>query len=412
MHPKSLSDWLSYIESQHPKNIELGLDRCSAVLDKLNYDRPQHKIFTISGTNGKGSTCTFLTHYLGLKKLSVGTFTSPHFVRFNERIAINGEPVSDTLICQAFEHIEMIRGDIALTYFEFNTLAAIYIFSNAKLDYWVLEVGLGGRLDSVNMIDADVAAVTSISLDHIDWLGNSLDVIAQEKAGIAREGKLLVSGVNNAPLTLQATAKEIGAIFKQKGEDFSFRLSDGTWSWQGNSQVVKGLSIPTLPVENAATVLAILSYSGFDLEFEVLEALMLDARLTGRYQTLMQSPHVVLDVAHNPEAAAELQRRLKSNGKSAIAVCGMLHDKDIDSVLTCLSEDFQQWFLADLDAPRGANSNQLAQYLNSNRVESFSNVGDAFDAAVKTAQEIDALVIVFGSFVTVADAITHYEKHY
>jgi len=348
---------------------------------------------------------------LGLKKCTVGTFTSPHFVHFNERIAINGEPVSDEIICQAFAHIEQIRGDIALTYFEFNTLAAVHIFSNAKLDYWVLEVGLGGRLDSVNMIDADVAAVTSISLDHIDWLGDSLDIIAQEKAGIARAGKLLISGVNQPPSSLKTTALNIGADFKQKGEDFSFQLDpNNTWSWQGNGHKIEGLPVPNLPVENAATVLAILSYSGFSLDFDSLKSLMLNASLTGRYQTLMQSPHVVLDVAHNPEAALELQRRLLRSNKKAIAVCGMLHDKDIETVLGCLKTNFDHWYLADLDAPRGASAEQLSQYLEN--YEMFANVGSAFDAAIKAASNEDALIIVFGSFVTVADCITHYQTHY
>lgn len=411
MHPKSLSEWLSYIESQHPNNIELGLDRCSAVLDKLNYDRPKNDIFTISGTNGKGSTCTFLTHFLGLNSLTVGTFTSPHFVRFNERIAIDGEPVSDEVICQAFSHIEEIRGDIALTYFEFNTLAAIYIFSNANLDYWVLEVGLGGRLDSVNMIDADITAVTSISLDHIDWLGDSLEVIAEEKVGIARRGKLLVSGVNNPPKSLAAKAQEIGANLKQKGSDFHFSLNtNSTWSWQGNGQTVTDLPIPSLPVENAATVLAILSYSGFPLEFETLSKLMLDAKLTGRYQTLMTSPNVILDVAHNPEAAQELQRRIEASNKDAVAVCGMLHDKDIESVLTCLKGSFKRWYLADLEAPRGASAAQLSQYLNVSK--EFENVAQAFDAAIEDVGTDDTNIIVFGSFVTVADCISHHEDKY
>ena len=412
MHPKSLFDWLSYIESQHPNNIELGLDRCSAVLAKLDYSRPKEKIFTISGTNGKGSTCAFLTHFLGLKSRSVGTFTSPHFVHFNERIAINGKPVSDDIICQAFEHIEDIRGDIELTYFEFNTLAAIHIFSAAKLDYWVLEVGLGGRLDSVNMIDTDIAAVTSISLDHIDWLGDSLEVIAQEKAGIARAGKLLISGVNQPPSSLQTTALKLGAIFKQKGEDYHFTVeSDNTWSWQGNGQLIADLIIPSLPLENAATVLALLSYAGFELDQKTLNNLMQNTRLTGRFQTLMSTPDVILDVAHNPEAALELQRRLISSNRKILAVCGMLHDKDIEAVLTCLKSDFEYWYLADLPAPRGASSTQLAQYINDN-YQQFDSVANAFDAAIVQAQKEDALVVVFGSFVTVADTITHHQNHY
>lgn len=410
MPAKTLSDWLSYIESQHPNNIELGLDRCSAVLAKLDYQRPSDKIFTISGTNGKGSTCAFLTHFLGQKKYSVGTFTSPHFVRFNERIAINGEPVSDEIICQAFEHIEAIRGDIELTYFEFNTLAAIHIFSNAELHYWVLEVGLGGRLDSVNMIDADVAAVTSISLDHVDWLGDSLDIIAQEKAGIARSGKLLISGVNNPPASLKATSSRIGALLKQKGEDFSFTQVDDTWSWQGNGQSLSGLSVPSLPIENAATVLALLSYSGFELDFDTINLLMQNASLTGRYQTLMTSPKVVLDVAHNPEAALELKRKLAESGQSAIAVCGMLHDKDIESVLTILKNEFQGWYLADLPGPRGASALSLSAHLD--EVNLFENVASAFDAAVSRAKDEGDLVIVFGSFVTVADCISHHQQNY
>jgi len=404
---KSLDDWLSYIESQHPSEIELGLERGASVLAKLNIVRPKEKIITVAGTNGKGSTCAMLTQYLQSQGHSVGTYTSPHFIDFNERITIDDRPCEDDLICQAFKVIETVRGDTPLTYFEFSTLAALWIFSQANLDYWVLEVGLGGRLDSVNMVDTDVAVVTSIALDHTDWLGDSLEVIAQEKTGIARAGKLLVSGVVNPPASLANTANGIGAVLRQKGTDFSYVKKGNVWSWSGNNVRFDDLPVPNLPIENAATVVAILSYMGLSPTKEALASLFHSAQLTGRFQKVSSEPLVYIDVAHNPEAATELANRIADFESAPIAVCGMLKDKDIASVMAILGSQFSAWYCADLKGIRGAKADELFTKLTHSYKQSFPSVAQAYDAAVAQAIEESRAVVVFGSFVTVTDYLQH-----
>ncbi|MEP0073269.1 MAG: bifunctional tetrahydrofolate synthase/dihydrofolate synthase [Marinomonas sp.] len=409
MAQRSLSSWLSYIESQHPSEIELGLDRGSEVLSRLNLSRPKCKVITVAGTNGKGSTCAMLTQYLCSQKHSVGTYTSPHFIAFNERIALNNSPCEDDLICQAFEVIEAARGDIPLTYFEFSTLAALWVFDQSELDYWVLEVGLGGRLDSVNMIDTDVAVITSISLDHTDWLGNDLDVIAQEKAGIARKDKLLISGVVTPPKSIAKTALQIGADLRQKGQDFHFLTSESSWSWSGSGLQYTDLPIPSLPLQNAATVIAILVFMGMKPSQDDLITLFKTAQLTGRFQKVASTPDVFIDVAHNPEAAIELAQRIKQFSKPPIAVCGMLKDKDISSVVKHLSSSFSSWFCCDLEGPRGSKGKEIADQVVANtsslesHVKAFSSVAEAFDSAIAKAKLEERSVIVFGSFITVSD---------
>jgi dihydrofolate synthase / folylpolyglutamate synthase len=410
----SLASWLSYIESQHPSEIELGLDRGNQVLARLllpgsKVSRPKKKVITVAGTNGKGSTCAMLTQYLCAQNYSVGTYTSPHFLVFNERIALNNAPCDDDLICRAFAVVEAARGDIPLTYFEFSTLAALWIFDQSELDYWVLEVGLGGRLDSVNMIDTDVAVVTSISLDHMDWLGDNLDIIAQEKTGIARKDKLLVSGVVNPPSTIASTALKIGAHLRQKDVDFAFKRSETSWSWVGNGIQYENLPIPSLPLQNAATVIAVLVYMGLVPTFADLTILFSTAQLTGRFQQVASSPDVYIDVAHNPEAAVELAHRISYLPCKPVAVCGMLKDKDIASVISHLASSFSDWFCCDLGGPRGAKAHELVKNISqyapnlSSQTNAFSSVHDAFDAALSKAKEERCAVIVFGSFVTVSD---------
>jgi dihydrofolate synthase/folylpolyglutamate synthase len=405
----SLSSWLSYIESQHPSEIELGLERGSKVLARLNLSRPKVKVITVAGTNGKGSTCAMLTQYLCTQNYSVGTYTSPHFLDFNERIALNNTSCDDDLICRAFEAIEVARENIPLTYFEFSTLAALWIFDQSKLDYWVLEVGLGGRLDSVNMIDTDVAVVTSISLDHIDWLGDNLDVIAREKTGIARKNKLLISGVVNPPSTIATTALDVGAHLRQKGIDFSFTSNQSEWAWAGNGVQFDNLPIPSLPLQNAATVIAVLVFMGLVPAQEDLVTLFRTAQLTGRFQQVASSPDIYIDVAHNPEAAVELARRVSHFSRQPVAVCGMLKDKDINGVMTHLAESFSDWFCADLAVPRGARADELVENIIqcspnlSSKVKAFGSVHDAFGAALTKAKEEQRSVIVFGSFVTVSN---------
>ncbi|NLQ18926.1 bifunctional tetrahydrofolate synthase/dihydrofolate synthase [Marinomonas sp. M1K-6] len=405
----SLASWLSYIESQHPSEIALGLDRGNKVFARLNLSRPKKQVITVAGTNGKGSTCAMLTQYLCSQHHSVGTYTSPHFLDFNERIAVNNAPCDDGLICRAFEAIEAAREDIPLTYFEFSTLAALWVFDQSELDYWVLEVGLGGRLDSVNMVDTDVAVVTSIALDHMDWLGDNIDVIAREKTGIARRDKLLISGVVNPPNGIATTAGEIGAQLRQKGVDFSFQRESDTWSWSGNGIQYENLPIPSLPLQNAATVVAVLVYMGLAPTSADLITLFSTAQLTGRFQQVASSPEVYIDVAHNPEAAIELAQRIGYLPRRPIAVCGMLKDKDIASVMASLADRFSAWFCCDLKGARGAQAVELMKHISQAssdsglQMQAFPSVRDALNEALSKAKAEQRAVIVFGSFVTVSD---------
>lgn len=404
MSAKSLADWLSYIESQHPSEIELGLERGQSVLDKLNLGRPKAKVITVAGTNGKGSTCTMLTRYLCNAGFNVGTYTSPHFLRFNERVSINGKECADELLCEAFAVIEEIRGDTPLTYFEFSTIAALWVFDRLELDYWVLEVGLGGRLDSVNMVDTDLAVVTSIALDHVDWLGDSIDVIGREKAGIARSGKPIISGVVNPPASIAEVAKELGAPLLQKHKDFTFTQYEDHWEWNGQNRSFNALPLPKLPLENAATVIAVLLQLEIEVTTELLASMFAQATLLGRFQLVESDPNLYIDVAHNPEAAQQLKSQISSLNTPVVAVCGMLHDKDIGSVMEILKDSFSEWYFIDLPGARGAKAAELARFVEQSN--SYRDISSALTAAKESAREQGATVIVFGSFVTVSEYLS------
>ncbi|MCO4784610.1 bifunctional tetrahydrofolate synthase/dihydrofolate synthase [Marinomonas atlantica] len=404
MSSTSLEGWLSYIESQHPSEIELGLARGQSVLDKLHLGRPKAKVITVAGTNGKGSTCTMLTRYLCDAGFKVGTYTSPHFLRFNERVSINGQECSDELLCEAFAVIEATRGDTPLTYFEFSTIAALWVFDQLELDYWVLEVGLGGRLDSVNMVDTDVAVVTSIALDHVDWLGDSIDVIGREKTGIARSGKPVISGVVNPPKSIAAVAKEIDAPLIQKHKDFTFTQSESSWGWSGLGRSFEGLPLPKLPLENAATVIAVLLKLDISVDVASLTRMFTEASLLGRFQRVESTPTLYIDVAHNPEAAQQLKQQVARLNTPVIAVCGMLKDKDISSVLETLKDSFSEWHFLDLPGIRGAKAAELAPYVSQSN--SYHDISSALTAARDSARQQGATVIVFGSFVTVSEYLS------
>lgn len=405
MTKRSLDSWLSYIESQHPSEIEMGLERGSKVLARLNLSRPKQKVITVSGTNGKGSTCAMLTQYLCQQGLSVGTYTSPHFINFNERICLNATQCSDELIIQAFSAIEAARENTPLTYFEFSTLAALWIFDHSQLDYWVLEVGLGGRLDSVNMVDTDLAVITSISLDHTDWLGDDLNVIAGEKAGIAREGKPLISGVVNPPANIANVASQTGAYLTQKNVDFFFEKKEAFWCWNNGTVNFENLPIPSLPIQNAATVIAVLLELGLSPCREELVELFSSVELTGRFQKVSTSPDVYIDVAHNLEAAIELSARIKELPKLPIGVCGMLKDKDIKSVVEHLEGSFSEWHCASLGGVRGAQGEDIIENLprDIRNATSHSSVKGAYQAALNHAKQNGVPIVVFGSFVTVSE---------
>lgn len=413
--PDTLDAWLERIEACHPSEIDLGLERIRQVAERLELDLGGSKVVTVAGTNGKGSTVTLLDSILRQAGYTTGVYTSPHFLRYNERIRIDGAEVSDTSICDAFVRIEQARGDISLTYFEYGTLAALLCFEKARPDVLLLEVGLGGRLDAVNIVDSDVAVITSIAIDHADWLGNDRDQIGREKAGVLRAGKPLVCGDPNPPASVREAAAVGQASLLVKGEEFSFSAADDTWAWKGpgrNGAVIafSNLVLPELPLTNAATVLQVLALLDVEVSPEQINAGLGVAKMTGRMQrlSLAGTGHsCVLDVAHNPEAAAYLANWLAAHpvkGRTCL-VLGMLADKDIAAVMELLAPQVDHWYLASLEGPRAASSTQLRELLPEGQVfDAYDDVETALDAARKQLQQDDRLIVA-GSFFTVSDAL-------
>ncbi|RTE67597.1 bifunctional tetrahydrofolate synthase/dihydrofolate synthase [Amphritea opalescens] len=418
VHFKTLAQWLEWIETNHPVDlIELGLDRLREVYERMHLDLSGSRIVIVGGTNGKGSTIAMLDQVLRDQGKTVGCFTSPHFLRYNERIKLAGQPVNDDLIVRAFTAIEQARGDVRLTYFEYNTLAALHVFAIEQPDVMLLEVGLGGRLDAINIIDADISVVTTVSVDHVDWLGDDRNQIGYEKAGIYRSGRPAVCGDPSPPQKLVDYADEIGATLFQRGRDFNLSdESDGRWLWQGeqlngNLLTVSGLPETTLPKANAATVLQVLNLLDMLPEPDCLRQSLSKARLTGRMQPLrVGEVDYTLDVAHNPEAAAYLAKQLGGRpvkGRT-LMVLGMLADKDIDQVLGCLQPVIDEWYLVTLNKPRGQTAAALREKLEAlgvtQAVHTYDSVKEALDAVAHDAKSDDR-VMVAGSFFTVSDAL-------
>lgn len=416
---ETLSQWLEWIEHNHPVDlIELGLDRLREVYGRMALDLSGSRKVIVGGTNGKGSTIAMLDQVLRDQGKTVGCFTSPHFLRYNERIKLAGQPVGDELIVCAFEAIERARGDVRLTYFEYNTLAALHVFAAEQPDVMLLEVGLGGRLDAINIVDADISVVTTVSVDHIDWLGDDRNQIGYEKAGIYRQGRPAVCGDPCAPQKLIDHATAIGAQLFLRGRDFNLSTeTNGGWLWQGeqlNGAVLTCSGLPeiALPRANAATVLQVLSLLGCLPEPAVLRRSLLNARLTGRMQTVtVDQIDYTLDVAHNPEAAAYLAAQLAGQpvkGRT-LMVLGMLADKDIDQVLACLQPVIDDWCLVTLDKPRGQKAQALADKLiqlgaADSCLSTYNNVAEALAWVACDANQDDR-VIIAGSFFTVSDAL-------
>ena len=417
---KTLADWLTHLESLHPKGqagIELGLERVARVKEKLG-QRAACPVITVGGTNGKGSVCAYLETILDRAGYRVGCYTSPHLLAYNERVKLNGRPASDEALCAAFAKVEAARGDEALTYFEFGTLAAWEVFAAAGVEAIVLEVGLGGRLDAVNIYDADVAVLTSIALDHTDWLGPTRDDIGYEKAGIARAGKALVCADPKPPQRLLDQVAAIGAELRLIGRDFGFeRAGDELNQWRYwsrlDGQIVKrsGLAYPGLrggiQLRNASAALAALDgvRVALPVSMGAIRRGLIEVELPGRFQVVPGQPAIVLDVAHNPEAAAVLADNLGTMGffATTYAVVGMLADKDIASTLAALKGKVEYWYLADLDVPRGAAATQLQTAVASlgGEVRLFASPQLAVAAAAEQAKDSDRIV-AFGSFHTVA----------
>lgn len=424
MTPGSLSEWLAYLEQLHPSAIDMGLERSQQVVQRLGLSRPAPRVITVTGTNGKGSTCAFVAGLLQAQGLKVGVYSSPHLLRYNERVQIQGVEASDAELCSAFAAVEAARGDITLTYFEMGTLAAFWLFEQAGLDAVVLEVGLGGRLDAVNLVDSDLALVTSIGIDHADWLGDSRESVAFEKAGIFRQGCPALCGDLDPPAPLLERADQLGCPLSLRGRDFDLVVNDRGWSWKGRDragQVVElpGLPLLDLPMENAA--LALQAYLLLDLPWqpEVMRAALLGTRIIGRLDRRVfrwngKTLNLLLDVGHNPHAAQFLARRMAQRpvvGKR-LAVFGLLSDKDLDGVVGELVSSVQGWAVAPLPTPRSRPAEQLQSALQNLGVEaaSYDSVAQALEAQCVNATADDE-ILLFGSFYCVAEALEWLARH-
>jgi dihydrofolate synthase/folylpolyglutamate synthase len=416
----SLNDWLLRLESMHPKAIDMGLDRVAAVAQVLGL-KFSCPVITIGGTNGKGSTCAMLESILLQGGYHVGLYTSPHLIHFNERARINGEIAGDEALCAAFEKVEAARRDISLTYFEFSTLAILLLFVEAGLDAVILEVGLGGRLDAVNIIDADVSIVTSVDLDHQDYLGDTREAIGFEKAGIYRAGRVAICSDPAPPASLIDHATKIGADLWLFGRDFNYSGDRQQWNYGGRSLRRNSLAYPSLrganQLLNASAALAALEALRDRLPLgaqEVRNGLVM-VELPGRFQVLPGRPQVILDVAHNPHAAATLAQNLDNMGffPFTYAIFGAMSDKDVLGVISHLKDKIDHWYLTGLPLDRAADTQYLADCLRQAGVKESTDKGaectirhfpspqEAFIEAKRIASENDRIV-VFGSFLTVA----------
>ena len=414
--PETLDGWLGLLEVRHGQSIQLGLDRVRAVRDALQL--PQTcPVFTIGGTNGKGSTCALLEAVLLAAGYRVGLYTSPHLLRYNERVRVNGRDVDDAALVDAFAEVERARGEIPLTYFEHGTLAAWVAFCRAGLDAIILEVGLGGRLDAVNVFEPDCAIVTSVAMDHMDYLGDSREAIGFEKAGIFRAGRPAICGDPLPPESLVAHANAIGAKLSVSGRDFGFSGDQNQWAfWIAGGSRRGGLAYPALrganQLLNAAAVMAACEAVRdlIPVPMQAIRQGFMLVELPGRFQVMPGRPTVVLDVAHNPQAAGVLNENLASMGffPETWAVIGMLSDKDVAGVVRLLRDRSDHWLVASLPGPRGLDAAKLAAILQevgvSGEIAEFDSPSAAYEVAVGRAAEGDRIVI-FGSFLTVADVM-------
>ncbi len=414
-----LDQWLDHQQRQHPNAIALGLDRVRVVAQRLGLSRPARHVITVAGTNGKGSTVAFIEAIARAAGLRVGAYTSPHLLRYNERVRIDGSDASDADLVAAFERIEVARmadGEpIPLTYFEYGTLAALSLFEQAKLDLAILEVGLGGRLDAVNIVDADVAVITTVDLDHQDWLGADREAIGLEKAGVMRAGKPVVLGERDPPSSVLQHAYRIGASAIRASCDYLVDEADGGWRWREPGYEI-GLPEPALdaPAQRANAAAAIASLRALPLQIPdaaIVEGVR-SARLPARMQRIVHdSVEIVIDVAHNPQAATQLARWLAAHPAtgSTHAVFSALGDKDLAGIVAPLRDRVARWWLCGLhDSPRGLGGEALAERLRDRlpepTVSVLPDVAQAL-AAARAATTAGDRILVFGSFHTAADAL-------
>ncbi len=414
---KTLDQWLRLLESRHPVEIELGLARISAVARKLNIGPIATQVVVVAGTNGKGSCVRTLEALALAAGLRVATYTSPHLIRYNERVRIQGRDATDAQLCEAFETIDAQRGDTPLTYFEVGTLAALLVMAAQALDLAVLEIGLGGRYDAVNIIDSDVAVITSIALDHQHWLGDTREVIGREKAGIARSGRPVVCADPEPPATLVDYLEEVDAKPFYAGQDFHLqqngnRLSLSVVDGEGHIVEYPDLPMPALPVASVAAAIQTMALLGFTLSPQALAEVLGALALAGRYQKLrFRNRDIILDVAHNPAAAHYLADKLRAEAQPRFAVVAIMADKDVAGFVAALADTVEHWFVGDLTgSARALPAQQLGHTLAEQGLAHSlaASVEDAFEQALRQLPEQGTLVVC-GSFFTLAAVIKYLE---
>lgn len=409
----TLQQWLSWLESIHPTEIDLGLDRVLVVLRRLFRKKSAARVITVAGTNGKGSTVAALEALLRASGRRTGAYTSPHLQNYNERIRIDGKDVDDATLISAFEKVESARGSVTLTYFEFGTLAAFVALRESGVQDWILEVGLGGRLDAVNVIDADLAIITSVDIDHVAFLGDNREVIGFEKAGILRPGIPAIVADIDPPSSVvqQAAAQKVALV--RAGQDYILResIADNGEASAALHYQGKAISLPAgpLPVQSVAAAVVAMRTLEPDVELSVLENTLAQVSLPGRYERLERNPDLYVDVGHNPHAANWLSARLKAlkvGGRKVHAVYAALMDKDVEGVAQSMAPVVDSWHLAGLDVQRGLGAETLRAKLAPCDLEQVS-VHDSVEnaiAAAKAGAASSDILIVFGSFFTVAEA--------
>ena len=417
---KDLNEWLAFLEQLHPNEIDLGLTRISKVgqaLDLINHDA---KVITVAGTNGKGTTCAFLEEILIQAGYQVGVYSSPHIRRYNERLRINHVELSDQQHCDAFSKIEIGRGETSLSYFEYATLACLALLKEAKCDFIILEVGLGGRLDATNMVESDISAVTTIGIDHTDWLGNDREKIGFEKAGVFRSDKPAICGELDPPISLQTHAKKISANIKYAGKDFYITQGADNWSWTGN-KTITNLPMTLMPVQNASTALAIIEALSINIPDEIIRQSLQQAQLAGRLQKLplKEKADIYMDVAHNPQSARYLAEQIqvmkakKPASSKVFTIVGMLEDKDMTGTFEQVNSYIDECYLIGLECGRGASVETLYEHYqaSSNKqaeAKCFNSIENAYKTVINKA-DLSDIIIIFGSFHTVSDFLTFLE---
>jgi dihydrofolate synthase / folylpolyglutamate synthase len=433
----SLEQWLAYQAQVHPQTIDMGLDRLRLVQQSLGLRQPNIPVITVAGTNGKGSVSGYCAAIMAAAGYRVGTFTSPHLRDYRERIRIHDRLVSAAELVAAFERIEAARGEVRLTFFEFNTLAALLVFEAAQLDAWVLEIGMGGRLDAVNLVDPDVAVVVSIGLDHQEYLGATLEAIAREKAGIFRRGRPAVLGSRDIPKVVEGIAREVGAPLKRLGDEYRYTLEVDTWHYRGNRWDLAQLPPPALAGDtqyaNAATAIAALEEiaARVNIPSAAVARGLQDVRLVARFQVIAPArpgaPTWILDVAHNPDAARVLANNLRGSPSAGrtLAVCGILADKDAAGIAAQLRDCVDAWWCVATDGERGRSAAALVEIVRAQVAATDAASDAASDAATIEAANSPAAgcaaalaaarpgdrIVVFGSFHVVGPAMDWLEAH-